>query len=488
MKTSKNVIAIDLGAESGRVMRVNFDGEQLSMETCYRFPNTPVKVRDTLHWDVLRLWHEIQDGLAAAITPQSAALGLDTWGIDFALLDRVGNLLANPIHYRDARTTGMMEWVFERVPKRTIFERTGIQFMVINTLYQLASLQAQRSPLLDYASTFLTIPDLFNYWLTGAQVCEFSNATTTQCYNQQIGGWDLETLAALNIPTYIFPPIVPSGVKIGTWGNLPVIAPACHDTGSAVAAVPTQTRNYAYLSSGTWSLIGLELDAALINNASYAANVTNEGGVYGTTRLLKNVMGLWLAQQSRATWEAVGQSYSYAELAQMAEAAPPFSAMIDPDDPSFLEPGDMPARIAAFCNRTNQSSPNSVGGFMRVIYESLALKYRYVLETLGGLTGQPIDCLHIIGGGGQNALLNQMTADAIGLPVITGPVEATALGNALVQWVALGELRDLQQGRELLGRSFPTQTYEPNSTHQALYNEAYARFKALIQQESEQQA
>src|SRR5690606_32767052 len=328
-----------------------FDGSQFQFEEIHRFPNTPVQIRGTLHWNVLRLWHEITTGIHAA-GQDIAGIGVDTWGVDYALLDRDGNLLANPVHYRDSRTDGMPEWVFERVPRRTVFERTGIQFMVINTLYQLASMVRYQSPLLDIAATLLPIPDLFNYWLSGARSAEFSHASTFQCYNPRSGGWDYETLQAVGFPTDILPPIIQPGTHIGDYNGIPVIAPACHDTGSAVVGVPTTTPDFAYLSSGTWSLIGLEVKEPVINDAAYTANVTNEGGAYGTFRLLKNVMGLWLAQQCRATWQQQGTDYSYEELTNNAMQAEPFRSLIDPDAPEFLPPGDMPARIRAFCQRT----------------------------------------------------------------------------------------------------------------------------------------
>lgn len=473
----KNVIAIDLGAESGRVIQVGFDGEQLTLEDIHRFPNIPVQTRGTLHWDVLRLWHEITTGIHLAAA-NASSIGVDTWGVDFALLDRDGNLLGSPVHYRDKRTEGMMEWVFERVPRRTVFERTGIQFIILNTLYQIASLAHAKSHQLEVASTFLTVPDLINYWLTGARVCEFSNATTTQFYNPRTANWDFETLSALGVPTPIFPEIIQPGTRLGAYNGIPVIAPACHDTGSAVVGVPATTPNFAYLSSGTWSLLGLEIDKPVINDAIYAANLTNEGGAYHTTRFLKNVAGLWLAQQSRVAWREQGSEYSYEQLAAEAAKAEPFRSLIDPDEPAFLPPGDMPARIREFCRRTDQPIPETVGQVMRAIYESLALKYRLVLENLITLSGRTVDHLHIIGGGTQNKLLCQMTADAIGRVVLAGPIEATAIGNAIVQFISLGELANIGQAREILSRTVNLARYEPQQT--ADWTENYERFKSLV--------
>jgi len=477
--SGKHVIAVDLGASSGRVMKVSFDGERFALEQAHRFTNTPVTVHGTIYWDVLRLWHEITEGIRAA-ADGAASLGIDSWGVDFALLDRNGDLLANPVHYRDSRTDGMPEWVFERVPRRTVFERTGIQIMNINTLYQLASLAAANSPSLDCAETLLSFPNLLSYWMTGARVCEFTHVTTMQCYNPVARDWDRATLAAIGVPTHIFPEIVPPGTRLGEYEGIPVLAPACHDTADAVAAVPTTTESYAYLSSGTWSLIGLEVNEPVINDAAYEANATNEGGLEGTFRLLQNVMGLWLQQECRTTWAAAGRSTTYQELIHEAEAAPPFRSLIDPNDDSFFAPGDMPARIRAYCRRTNQPEPETIGQTIRAIYESLALRYRVVLDTLIGLTGRTVDRLHIIGGGSQNTLLCQMAANAIGRTVIAGPAEATALGNGIVQYLALGDLDSLAQARALLSRTLDLATYEPQDT--AAWDEAYGRYQAMTRE------
>ncbi len=468
----KRVIAVDLGAESGRVMQVGLDGQRLHLEEIHRFPNYGVKVGQTLYWDVLRQWHEINIGIHK-VEPGAASIGVDTWGVDFALFDRDGGLLANPVHYRDSRTDGMMEWVFERVPRREVFERTGIQFMQLNSLYQLASLVRANSPLLEAAKLYLTIADVFNYWLSGSRTCEFTHVTTSQFYNPHLGDWDREMLARIGAPTDIFPEIVPPGTRLGAYQGIPVIAPACHDTGSAVVAVPATQENFAYLSSGTWSLLGLELDRPVITDAAYEANVTSEGG-YGAFRFLRNITGLWLIQQSRATWAAQGQEYTFEQLTAEAQAAPAFRSLIDPDNPVFTRPGDMPARIREYCRQTGQPEPETVGQVARTIYESLALKYRYVVDMLVRVSGRPVDRLHIIGGGSKNTLLCQWAANAIGRPVIAGPSEATALGNAIVQLITLGEFSDLAQARELVSRSAETVAYEPRDTAQ--WAEAYERF------------
>lgn len=478
----RGVLAVDLGAESGRVIQVDFDGERITLQDLHRFSNTPVYTRQTLYWDVLRLWSNIQKGISMAGKDVSA-VGVDTWGVDFALLDRDGVLLSNPVHYRDPCHDGMMEWVFERMPRREIFDRTGIQFMQINGLYGLAAMAKRNSPQLDIADSLLTIPDLFNYWLSGSRTCEFTHATTLQLFNPTINDWARDILEAIGVPTKMLTPIVRPGDKIGTYNGLDVIVPACHDTGSAVVAVPTTTKNYAYLSSGTWSLLGIEVDEPVINDASYEANFTNEGGVYGNYRLLKNIMGLWLAQQCRETWLNAGEEYTYDKLVMLAEQAEPFRSYVDPDHGDFLAHGDMPARIRAYCQRTNQPIPETVGQIMRTVYESLAFKYRYVTDLLTELSGQPIERLHVIGGGSQNALLCQMTANALGFSVVAGPVEATALGNAVIQFISLGELGNLAQAREMLSRTISTTTYEPNET--AVWEAEYQRFKSIIELDQE---
>lgn len=475
---AKTVLAVDLGAESGRVMAVHFDGRALHLEELHRFPNTTITVNGTLHWDFLRLWGDIQAGITKGKAYQPASLGVDTWGVDFGLLDNQGRLIGNPVHYRDNRTEGMMARAFSRVPRAEIFIQTGIQFMPINTLYQMLSLVENQSPQLAIAHTFLTAPDLLNYWLTGVKVCEFSNATTTQMFNPMTGTWATAMLEKLRIPGHIFPEIVPPGTRLGLYEGVPVFAPACHDTGSAVAAAPTQTPHFAYISSGTWSLVGLELDQPILSEAALTTNVTNEGGVNHTYRLLKNVMGLWLLQQCRAQWEREGTSHTYAELGQMAAAASPFAHLINPNDPAFLTPGDHPQRIRNFCGRTGQSIPETKGTIVRCVLESLALAYRDVLTELIAVSGHTVEIIHIVGGGTQNELLNQMTADATDLPVVAGPIEATVMGNALVQLMALGEITDLNQAREIVARTDTLKQYEPQ--HSPAWSEVFNRYKELI--------
>ena len=471
----KTVLAVDLGAESGRVMAVHFDGARFELEELHRFTNPVTLVRGTLYWDMLHLWRNIQQGIEAGKVHHPASIGVDTWAIDFALLNSHGSLLGNPVMYRNSRTDGMMEAVFARLPRRQVFEQTGIQMMQINTLYQMMSLTLAESPLLKAATTFLTIPDLLNYWMTGVKVCEFTNATTTQMYNPRVGGWASDMLETLDIPSRILPEVVPPGTRLGDYEGIPVIAPATHDTGSAVVAVPTTSRNYAYVSSGTWSLVGLEVPGAIINAAAYEANVTNEGGVENTYRLLKNVMGLWILQQCRTTWANEGTSYSYAELVDLARKANQNSPIIDVDDARFLAPGDHPARIREWCGEHRVTPPGTHGEIVRAVAQSLALKYRGVLDNLAAISGQPIDIIHIVGGGTQNELLNQFTADATGIPVVTGPTEATVLGNAAVQLIALGELESVADARAIIAEMDVTRRYQPGGG--AWWDAAYEAMK-----------
>lgn len=461
--TTKTVLAVDLGAESGRVMAVEFNGRSLHLQELHRFPNLSATIHGTLYWDFLYLWREIQAGIEKGKALHPASIGVDTWGVDFALLDAQGRLLGNPVHYRDGRTDGLMEKAFAKVPKEEIFAQTGIQFMPINTLYQLMSLAETISPQLQIAHTFLTAPDLLNYWLTGAKVCEFSNATTTQMVNPITGQWATPLLEKLGIPTHIFPEIVPPGTWLGHYEGIPVIAPACHDTGSAVAAVPTQTADFAYISSGTWSLVGLEMERPILTQAALKANLTNEGGVNYTYRLLKNVAGLWILQQCRAQWEREGEAYSYAELAQMAADTPAPHPRINPNDPVFLSPGNHPQHIRDLCQQNRQPIPQTKGAVVRCVLESLAGAYQEVLKELTAVSHHPPSIIHIVGGGAQNELLNQLTADATGLPVVAGPVEATVMGNALVQLMALGEISNLAEGRQLVAESAVLKTYQPKN-------------------------
>ena len=498
MTTTQNFLAFDLGAESGRAILGGFDGERLALQDIHRFPNTPARLPSGQHWDILRLWNEIKQGIGLANQQTNghlAGMGLDTWGVDFGLLDRSGALIGNPYHYRDRRTDGMMEEAFRRVPRAEIYGRTGIQFMFFNSLYQLLSMVIAKAPALESAQTFLTVPDLINYWLTGRKACEFTNTTTTQCYDPRQQDWAWSMLEQMGIPTHIFPEVVQPGTvlgellpgmrdDIGVQRSIPVIAPACHDTGSAVAAVPAGGRNFAWISSGTWSIVGAEVDAAVINEASLGYNLTNEGGVNGTYRLSSNVGGLWLVQECRRAWLRQGEEHSYAELAQMAAAAPALRSIIDPDHASFAKPnedgGDMAGRIRAFCRATGQPEPSSKGEVIRCALESLALKYRRIIENVESVLGYALDPIHMMGGGTQNTLQCQFTADATNRPVIAGPVEATTIGNLIMQMKALGAISSLQEGRAVVRRSFDVKTYQP-ATGRAQWDEAYGKLNSIIE-------
>lgn len=457
------VLAVDLGAESGRVMAVHFNGRLLKLEELHRFSNPVTKIKDTLYWDLLYLWRHITAGIEKGLSYKPASLGVDTWAVDFGLLDKNGRLISNPVNYRDPRTEGMIAAVLSKVSKVDLFTQTGNQIIPINTLYQMMSLVENRSPQLEIAETFLTVPDLLNYWLTGAKVCEFSNATTTQMLNPLTGDWAIDLLDSIGIPTHIFPQIVQPGTHLGEYAGVPVIAPACHDTGSAVVGVPTTSENFAYISSGTWSLVGLENQEPILSSGAMEANATNEGGVYGTWRFLKNVMGLWILQQCRAAWADQGEVFEYRDLVEMATHAHPPRAHFDPNDGRFFPPGDHPSIIQKLYQEMGRPIPQTKAQIVRCLLESLAKAYAAVLSNLATLSNRQIETLHIVGGGGQNELLNQLTANFTGIPVVTGPIEATVIGNALVQLIALGEIKDLAEGRALVANSFPQKKYMPLS-------------------------
>jgi rhamnulokinase len=496
MSETRKFIAFDLGAESGRAVVGQFDGDRLALSELHRFANGPVRVLGRLHWDALRLFAEITQGLmkfAQEHGPELAGMGVDTWGVDSALIEKNGALVGNPYHYRDSRTDGMYEEAFKRVPRAEIFRRTGIQFMEINTLYQLLSMVLEDSPWLEAADTLLMMPDLFNYWLTGRQVCEFTEATTSQLYDPRQGAWSEALFDKLGLPTDLLAEIVPPGTVLDTLhpsvgdevglADVPVIAPACHDTGSAVAAVPARGEDYAYISSGTWSLMGIEVQEPIITEESLAYNFTNEGGVCDTFRFLKNIMGLWLVQECRRIWSLEGESLSYDELTRMAAQAEPFQSVVDPDAELFLRPGDMPSRMQTFCQDTGQPVPETKGALVRCALESLACTYRWTLESLEKVTGREIRSINIVGGGGRNKLLNQLTADITGLPVTAGPFEATAIGNILMQALATGHIASLEEGRELVRRSFDVTSYEPRDT--ADWEAPYETYLRVAQKETD---
>ncbi len=472
-------LGIDLGAESGRVTAGLFDGAKIRLQELHRFPNTPVEIADTLRWDVPRLWHEIQLGLAIAASTYGAAavsVGVDSWGVDYVLLSKSGELLGLPFHYRDHRNDGMKELAFALDPgnRWAIWASTGIQDLPFNTLYQFMASRQRTPELLERAERFLMIADFFHWCLCGSTAVEFTNATTTQFHNPVTNGWANDLLRRFDLPTHMLGEIVPPGASLGTLrksvqartglGPIHVVAPGTHDTASAVAAVPaleTGKRNWAYISSGTWSLVGVEAADPDLSEACSARHFTNEGGVEGTYRLLKNVMGLWLVQRCKAAFEAAGHDYSYEQLMSLAQEAQPHRSLIDPDDARFLNPTDMLSAIANHCRQSNQPIPESPGQFVRCCLESLAWKYAVVVRHLQELSPCAIECLHVVGGGSRNRLLNQLTADAVGKPVYAGPAEATALGNVLVQAVSAGDVHSLPQIRALVRDSFPTEPFYP---------------------------
>jgi rhamnulokinase len=484
------ILAFDLGAESGRGLVGAFDGERLGLDVVHRFPNGAVQTLDSLQWDVLRLYGEMVAALrkAGAEHGELASIGVDTWGVDFALLGRDGTLLGNPRHYRDPHTEDVMDLAFAAVPPDEVFRQTGIQFMRFNTLFQLLALKRDRSPLLDVAETMLLIPDLFHYWFTGIKVNEYTDASTSQMIDPHTRVWATDLVRRFGLPERILGSLVQPGTVLGPLrpsiaaqagvGAIPVIAPATHDTAAAVAAVPAQGGSWAYISSGTWSLMGVETRRPMTGEDTRRVNFTNEGGVDGTIRLLKNIMGLWLVQECRRAWERAGQAYTYEELMRLAEAAPPFAGVLNPDDPTFILPPSMPAAITDFCHKTGQAVPQEPGPIVRCALEGLALRYRWVLERLEELVGRRLETIHVVGGGSQNTLLCQLTADACNRPVVAGPVEATAIGNVLVQMLGLGQLGSLGDGRAVVRRSFDVRTYEPRQPER--WQAPYQRFLELI--------
>lgn len=487
-------LAFDLGASNGRAVLGRLDDKGLSIEEVHRFSNGGVRLNDGLHWDVLRLWQEVKTGIRRAVeraAGELVSLGVDTWGVDFGLLDAADHLIGNPYHYRDARTDGMMGAAFEVVSQSEIYERTGIQFLQFNTLYQLLAMVRAQSPQLEIAETLLTMPDLFNFWLTGRKVSEFTIATTTQCYDPRAKTWATEMLEALEIPPHLFQELVPPGTVLGPLRAeivdetdappLQVVAPGTHDTASAVAAVPVEdSDDVIYISSGTWSVMGVEIDQSIINAESLEAGLTNEGGVGGTFRFLTNITGLWLIQECRRAWAQQGDAYTYDDLTAMAAEAPASGPLIVPDHPTFLAPEDMPAAICSFCERTGQPVPETKGAVVRCALESLAMAYRDVAERLDSLVGHRLSTIHIVGGGSQNRLLNQFTADATGRDVFAGPVEATAIGNVLVQAMALGYIDSLDAGRALVRRSFDVTGYQPRAAQAEAWDAAYERYYELL--------
>jgi rhamnulokinase len=484
------VAAADLGASGGRVMLGVIRGrDQLELHELHRFPNVPVRVLGTLHWDILSLFQGVLDGIrAAAGAAEVASVGIDTWGVDYGLLDEEGALLGNPVHYRDGRTEGMPGRVLAKVPADELYAITGIQQLPFNTICQLAAAAATSE--LAAARTLLMIPDLLCYWLTGEIGAEATNASTTQLYDVRAQDWATSLMTRVGIPPGIFPAVRRPGDTIGDLlpgiaaeaglsAPVPVLAVGSHDTASAVAGVPAQGTDFAYISCGTWSLVGMELPGPVLSETSRRANFTNETGIDGTIRYLRNVMGLWLLQESVRAWSARGAEADLGTLLAAAAVSPALRAVVDPDDPEFLTPGDMPARIAAACRRTGQDPPADPGATVRCILDSLALAHRRALADVQELTGHDVDTVHIVGGGARNALLAQLTADACGLPVVAGPVEAAALGNVLVQGRARGAVPgDLGGMRKLLRRTQDLRRFEPSRSGRRAWDEAARRVYA----------
>ncbi len=488
MGSPRTYIAVDLGAESGRVMLSTVSDEKLTLEEIHRFGNGPVEVEGPLRWDFAKLFGNIKDGIGRAVKQAGPVSGIavNSWGVDYGLLGADGQLLEMPYHYRDGRTDGMEEEAFKIMGRRRIYDLTGIQFMQLNTIYQLFSMKLSGDEALAKTKHLVMMADLVSYFLCGEIFCEYSLASTSQLLNMQTGKWELEIFDKLGLPVEIMPRVVPAGTIVGKLTaeiaaelgceQIPVIAAGSHDTADAVAAVPAdKSSNWAYLSSGTWSLIGVESPTPAINDTTYDFQFTNEGGVCGTIRLLKNIMGLWIVQECRRQWQRDGLELSYGAITEMAQAAQPFAAFIDPNAGDFFAPGDMPNRVNTYLKQNGQPVFEDKGQLVRVVLEGLALRYRWALEKLEQATGRKIEVLHVVGGGIQNELLCQLTANATGRKVIAGPIEATATGNVLMQAIATGQIGSLAEGRKLVERSYCLREYTPQDQRE--WQHAYEQAK-----------
>lgn len=486
---TKRVLAFDFGASSGRAIIGCFDGEKITLEEVHRFSNDPVSVGGTVYWDVLRLFHEIKQGIIKArMAGGFDSIGIDTWGVDFGLIDSEGKLMENPIHYRDARTVGLVDEAFKTMPREKIYGITGIQFMELNTLFQLISLKKNRPWMLERADKMLFMPDLFAYMLTGKMCAEYSIASTSQIIDLQTGSWSKELLDAFGIKEDIFAPIVKPGTVLGNLtpeiceecgvDPVPVISVCGHDTQSAITSVPCEDGNFAFLSSGTWSLFGTELEKPIVNETSLNINITNEGGFDGTVGFLKNIIGLWLIQESRRQWQRQGEDYSYADLEKLALAAEPFKCFIDPDAPEFVPHGNIPKRVQEFCEKTGQYVPQTVGEIMRCIYESLAMKYKLTFEKLCECTERDYPVIHVIGGGTKDTLLCQLTANSCNRTVKAGPIEATVMGNVAVQLMSADAVSGISEARKIVANSSELKVYEPAEVDK--WEEAYKDFIKIV--------
>lgn len=486
---TKRVLAFDFGASSGRAIIGCFDGDKITLEEVHRFSNDPVSVGGTVYWDVLRLFYEIKQGIIKAkIAGGFDSIGIDTWGVDFGLIDSEGKLMENPVHYRDARTAGLVDEAFKTMPKEKLYCITGIQFMELNTLFQLIALKKYRPWMLERADKMLFMPDLFGYMLTGKMCAEYSIASTSQLIDLDKRTWSKEILDAFGIKESVFAPLVQPGTVLGELSKeiceecgvdpVPVISVCGHDTQSAITSVPCEDGDFAFLSSGTWSLFGTELDKPIVNETSMNINITNEGGFDGSTGFLKNIIGLWLIQESRRQWKREGKEYSYADLEKLALAAEPFKCFIDPDAPEFVPHGNIPERVREFCRKTGQYVPETVGEIMRCIYESLAMKYRLTFEKLRECTERDYPVIHVIGGGTKDGLLCQMTANSCDRTVKAGPIEATVMGNVAVQLMSDGSVKNIGQARKIVADSSELKTFEPKDTDK--WAGAYEDFLKII--------
>ncbi len=490
MAEISKVLAFDFGASSGRAMLFTFDGKELSIEEMHRFSNDPVMVGKSFYWDVLRLFHEIKAGILKTINAghkDILSVGIDTWGVDFGLFDEKGNMLGNPHHYRDSRTDGMIEQADRELGKQYIFDRTGIEFNFFNSLFQLMAMR--EDPVMVSAKHLLFMPDIFNYFLTGEMKNEYTEASTSQLLNAHQKAWDGELMEKAKIPSDLFEEIVKPGTVVGYLTDalceelgcpkIPVIAVGSHDTASAIASVPvTEEYPYAFISTGTWALMGTELDQPAISDASYRYNFTNEGGVCDKILFMKNIMGLWIVQECKRQWEREGKSFSFNDLEQAARAAAPHRSFIDPDDPSFAPPGNMPKRIRDFCEKTGQPIPQSEGEIIRCAMESLALKCRMVVDALEDVQARSLEAVHMLGGGIKDTMFCEFVACATRKLVWAGPVEATSTGNALLQFMALGKVANLTEARRVVKASFPVKTYEPKD--EADWEQAFAGYKKIV--------
>ncbi|MGA2890726.1 MAG: FGGY-family carbohydrate kinase [Terracidiphilus sp.] len=491
MTQTANFIAADLGASSGRIMLGRWDGRTFSVEQLHRFTNGGVRAGDGLYWDILGIWSQIRAGLAKyhVLCPQPPqGIAVDAWGVDFGLLDRAGRLIGNPRHYRDSRTAGIPQHVFKAVPERQWFSETGVQTMPINTLFQLYSMVRAQDPALTAAETLLMIPDLCTYFLCGEKTVEWTEAATTQMYSLQRKDWARTLLSALDLPVSILPAVTPPGSVLslvrpdviedcGFTQSFPAIAVGSHDTASAVAAIPNMSEDSVFLSSGTWSLMGVEAAEPDTSEEALRLGFTNEGGADGSVLLLKNITGLWIVQECLRHWASEGRQYTWDELASAAEAAKAFRCFIDPDSPAFQAQCNMPRAIRQYCAASGQTAPETAGEIARCAFESLGLKYRSVLESLRKLTGRVLGTIRVVGGGGLNAVLCQMTADACGCQVVSGPSEASSLGNVMLQAVATGHLADVRSGRSTIAESVQCLSFDPHRSER--WDEAYACFRVL---------